>query len=105
MQDTTRFGMVKKAGTVWQFWQQKKLKKAVELTDIKNVCIAGGVSANSELRKQLQTWGETNGWQTFIPRFEFCTDNAAMIVITAYYKYLKGDFAGLDIVPAARPSW
>ncbi|MGZ5220448.1 MAG: tRNA (adenosine(37)-N6)-threonylcarbamoyltransferase complex transferase subunit TsaD [Chitinophagaceae bacterium] len=83
----------------------KKLAKAVELTGIRQVCIAGGVSANSELRFQFEELGKKNGWQTFIPRFEYCTDNAAMIAITAYYKYLNGDFSPLDTVPAARTNW
>lgn len=83
----------------------KKLKKAVQQTGIQQVCIAGGVSANSGLRKALQEAGEKHGWQTFIPPFEYCTDNAAMIAITAYYKYLKEDFIGLDANPSARASW
>ena len=83
----------------------KKLKKAALQTGIKQVCIAGGVSANSGLRKALQEAGEQYGWKTFIPKFEYCTDNAAMIAITAYYKYLAKDFAGLDISPTARAKW
>jgi len=83
----------------------KKLRKAVVETGISNVCIAGGVSANSGLRSALQEWGERYGWQTFIPKFEYCTDNAAMIAITAYYKYLQGDFAGLEASPTARAMW
>jgi N6-L-threonylcarbamoyladenine synthase len=83
----------------------KKLKKAVEQTGIKRVCLAGGVSANSGLRNALQNAGKQNGWQTFIPAFEYCTDNAAMIAITAYYKYLEKDFAPLDISPSARAEW
>lgn len=83
----------------------KKLKKAVQQTGIQQVCIAGGVSANSGLRKALQEAGEKHGWQTFIPPFEYCTDNAAMIAITAYHKYLKEDFIGLDANPSARASW
>jgi len=83
----------------------KKLKKAVQQTGIQQVCIAGGVSANSGLRKALQEAGEKHGWQTFIPPFEYCTDNAAMIAITGYYKYLKEDFIGLDANPSARASW
>lgn len=79
-----------------------KVKKASEQTGIKNVCIAGGVSANSGLRKALKETGEQLGWKTFIPAFEYCTDNAAMIGITAYYKFLNGDFASLEIVPEAR---
>lgn len=83
----------------------KKLQMAVELTGIREVCIAGGVSANSELRNQLQVWGEKNGWKTFIPKFEYCTDNAAMIAITAYYKFQKKEFSSLDVVPSARATW
>ena len=82
-----------------------KLVKASTETGIKNVCIAGGVSANSELRKQLQATGEKRGWKTYIPPFEYCTDNAAMIAITGYYKFLENDFAGLDLVPEAKASW
>ncbi|MBC7587837.1 MAG: tRNA (adenosine(37)-N6)-threonylcarbamoyltransferase complex transferase subunit TsaD [Chitinophagaceae bacterium] len=83
----------------------KKLNKAVEQTGVKNVCIAGGVSANSGLRKSLQEMGEKKGWKTFIPKFEYCTDNAAMIAITAYYKYLSNEFADLGIGPSARSEW
>ncbi len=83
----------------------KKLKKAVNQTGITNVCIAGGVSANSGLRKALQDWGEKYQWQTFIPKFQYCTDNAAMIAITAYYKYLQQEFVSLDANPSARSSW
>jgi len=83
----------------------RKLKKAVQQTGVKNVCIAGGVSANSGLRKALTEAGIRHGWKTYIPKFEYCTDNAGMIAITAYYKYLAGEFAGLDISPAARATW
>lgn len=83
----------------------KKLKKAVKQTGVKNVCIAGGVSANSGLRNALKETGEKYGWQTFIPAFEYCTDNAAMIAITGYYKYLKQDFSSLDVSPTARAEW
>ena len=83
----------------------KKLKKAVLQTGVKNVCIAGGVSANSGLRSGLQQTGEKEGWNTFIPAFEYCTDNAAMIAITAYYKYMEGDFASLAAGPTARAEW
>lgn len=82
-----------------------KLKKAAKQTGINNICIAGGVSANSGLRKALKETGEKSGWQTFIPAFEYCTDNAAMIAITAHYKYLAGDFADLSITPSARATW
>lgn len=83
----------------------KKLKKAVQQTGVKNICIAGGVSANSGLRKGLQEMGEKQGWKTFIPKFEYCTDNAAMIAITAYYKYLAEEFTTLDAGPTARADW
>ncbi len=79
-----------------------KLKKAAKETGIKNICIAGGVSANSGLRKAIQSTGEQLGWKTFIPAFEYCTDNAAMIAITAYYKYLNNDFAPMTITPSPR---
>ena len=82
-----------------------KLKKAAEQTGIKNICIAGGVSANSGLRSGLITMGEKQGWKTFIPAFEYCTDNAAMIAITAYYKYLEKDFADMAVSPTARAKW
>lgn len=82
-----------------------KLKKAAEQTGIKNICIAGGVSANSDLRNSLKEMGKQLGWKTFIPPFEYCTDNAAMIAITAYHKYLAGDFAELNVSPSARAEW
>jgi len=80
----------------------KKLQKAVKQTGISQVCIAGGVSANSGLRKALKETGEQKGWRTFIPPFEYCTDNAAMIAITAHYKYLAKEFVELDAIPSAR---
>lgn len=83
----------------------KKLKKATEQTNIKQVCIAGGVSANSGLRTALKEYGAKYNWQTFIPAFEYCTDNAGMIAITAYYKYLAKDFADLSVSPSARAEW
>jgi N6-L-threonylcarbamoyladenine synthase len=82
-----------------------KLQKASKETGIKNVCIAGGVSANSGLRNGLTELGKRLGWQTFIPKFEYCTDNAGMIAITAYYKYLKKDFADITVSPTARAEW
>jgi N6-L-threonylcarbamoyladenine synthase len=83
----------------------KKLKKAVQQTGIKNICIAGGVSANSELRKSFKELGEKQEWKTFIPKFEYCTDNAAMIAITGYYKFLVNDFVDLSVSPSARAEW
>ncbi len=79
-----------------------KLKKAALQYDIKDIALAGGVSANTGLRQGLTQLGEQMGWNTFIPKFEYCTDNAAMIAIAGYYKFLKGDFAGQDIAPLAR---
>ncbi len=79
-----------------------KLEKAAQDTGIKEIAIAGGVSANSGLRQALQSYGQKHGWRTYIPDFQYCTDNAAMIGITAYYKYLKKEFVGQDITPLAR---
>ncbi len=83
----------------------KKLIKAVQQTGISRVCIAGGVSANSGLRMSFEAAGKKYGWQTFIPAFEYCTDNAAMIAVTAYYKYLQHDFSDLSVSPSARADW
>ena len=83
----------------------KKLEKAAKQTGINNICIAGGVSANSGLRKELTKLGESKGWKTFIPKFEYCTDNAAMIAITAHFKYLQHDFADFSVSPTARAEW
>jgi len=82
-----------------------KLHKAAKALHIDQVGIAGGVSANSGLRKALTEMGEKEGWQVYIPKFEYCTDNAAMIGITAHYKYLQGQFADMTVSPAARGSW
>ncbi len=79
-----------------------KLKKAADHYKIKEVAIAGGVSANSELRKALIEMGEKRRWNTYIPKFEYCTDNAAMIAIAGYHKYLKQEFASLAIKPDPR---
>lgn len=79
-----------------------KLKKAVLQTGVKEVCLAGGVSANKGLRKDFTVLGNQMGWNTYIPAFEYCTDNAAMIAITAYHKFLAGQFSGLDVSPSAR---
>jgi len=79
-----------------------KLTKASKLYGISQVAIAGGVSANSGLRKSLQELAEVKDWQVFIPKFEYCTDNAAMIAIAGYYKFLAADFVGQDVAPLAR---
>jgi N6-L-threonylcarbamoyladenine synthase len=69
-----------------------RLKKASELTKIKHVAIAGGVSANSEVRSTLRDFEQELGWTTYIPKFEYTTDNAAMIGITGHFKFLDKDF-------------
>lgn len=82
-----------------------KLEKAARDYGIKQIGIAGGVSANSGLRAALLEAGKRNGWEVYIPKFEYCTDNAAMIGITAYYKYLAGIFTDLSATPSARAAW
>ena len=79
-----------------------KLKRAALQFNIKDIALAGGVSANSGLRQGLIELGQQLGWNTFIPQFQYCTDNAAMIAIAGYYKYLNGDFVGQEIAPLAR---
>ena len=83
----------------------KKLKKAMQETGIKEVCIAGGVSANSGLRKAMEQLGKDTKSATFLPKFEYCTDNAAMIAITAHFKYIAGSFEPLTTSASARSSW
>jgi N6-L-threonylcarbamoyladenine synthase len=79
-----------------------KLDKAVKEYGIREIAIAGGVSANSGLRDALTNYGKNNNIRIHIPKFSFTTDNAAMIAITGYYKYLRGEFASQDITPLAR---
>ena len=79
-----------------------KLKKAAKQYNIKDIAIAGGVSANSGLRNALSECKETLGWNVYIPAFEYCTDNAGMIAIAGYQKFLTGEFVGQDISPMAR---
>ncbi len=79
-----------------------KLAKAAKQYHIKDIAIAGGVSANSGLRLMLQEAAVKYNWRVFIPAFQYCTDNAGMIAIAGYYKYLNKDFAGQDIAPLAR---
>jgi len=79
-----------------------KLKKAAKETGITEISIAGGVSANSGLRDTLIETGNALNWNTYIPKFEYCTDNAAMIAMAAYFKYQNGEFANQAITPAAR---
>lgn len=79
-----------------------KLKIAIDQTGIKQLAIAGGVSANSELRKQLLALEDELNCKVFIPKFEYCTDNAAMIAISGYFRFLKGQFSSLEETPSAR---
>ena len=80
----------------------KKVERAALDNHVKQVAIAGGVSANSLLRSELQRICNRHHWQALIPPFQFCTDNAAMVGIAAYFKYLRGDFASLDLAPYTR---
>lgn len=80
----------------------KKLIKAAKDYKIKEIAIAGGVSANSGLREALENAGKKYGWKTYIPAFQYCTDNAGMIAVAAYYKYLKSEFSDQSIVPLTR---
>lgn len=80
----------------------KKLSAAARKHQINQLAIAGGVSANSGLRAAFADLGKQKGWQTYIPQFQYCTDNAGMIAITAYYQYLAADFAPWDLAPQAR---
>ncbi|WP_299223351.1 tRNA (adenosine(37)-N6)-threonylcarbamoyltransferase complex transferase subunit TsaD [uncultured Aquimarina sp.] len=79
-----------------------KLKKASKETGIKSIVIGGGVSANSGIRKALKEGEHKYGWKTFVPKFEYTTDNAAMIGIVGYLKYLKKDFTDMSVVAKAR---
>lgn len=80
----------------------KQLKKASSQTGIKRIAIAGGVSANSGLRNALLYEQEHGDWDVYIPKFEYCTDNAAMIAIAGYYKYLRNDFSDQRTIPYTR---
>src|SRR5476651_2482018 len=79
-----------------------KFAKAAREYGIKDIALAGGVSANTGLRQGLQQMGDKNGWNCFIPAMQYCTDNAAMIAIAGHYKFLKGQFAEQSIAPLAR---
>ncbi len=78
-----------------------KLKLAATQTGIKQVAIAGGVAANSGLRRELKLVAEILNWHLYIPEFQYCTDNAAMIAMAGHYKFLKGEFSGLEVAPLA----
>jgi N6-L-threonylcarbamoyladenine synthase len=82
-----------------------KLKKASQETGIKTICIAGGVAANKGLRKGIQDLSTKYKWNLHIPKMEYCTDNAAMIATTGYYKFLANDFSSLTATASARASW
>ncbi|PLW96405.1 MAG: tRNA (adenosine(37)-N6)-threonylcarbamoyltransferase complex transferase subunit TsaD [Marinilabiliales bacterium] len=80
----------------------KKLKKAAKETGINEIAIAGGVSANSGLRQAMQLTAEELGWNIYIPKLQYSTDNAAMIAIAGYFKYLNGDFASQNLTPYSK---
>ncbi len=79
-----------------------KLKEAMKQTGVTEVAIAGGVSANSGLRAALSALALRKGWTLYVPEFEYCTDNAAMIAMAAHFKYLRGEFVDYDITPLAK---
>lgn len=83
----------------------KKFKKAIQQTNIHELCIAGGVSANSGLRKGVQELGIKTKSKVYLPAFEYCTDNAAMIAVAAYYKYQAGAFEPLSVSASPRSNW
>ena len=80
----------------------QKLVKASKETKIRNIAIAGGVSANSGLRNAMEEASQRYGWKIFIPKLEYCTDNAAMVAMAAHFKFLAKDFADLDVTPSPR---
>jgi N6-L-threonylcarbamoyladenine synthase len=82
----------------------QKLKRAAHETGIKQIAIAGGVAANSGLRNAIREAADKNRWKIFIPDFEYCTDNAAMVAIAAHYKYIQGKFTSMDVAPIANLS-
>ena len=82
-----------------------KLEKAIKIHDIKHVAIAGGVSANSGLRRSIMELETKHNIKSYIPDFQFCTDNAGMIAMTAHYKYLKSDFENQSVSPQPRLSF
>ena len=82
-----------------------KMEKAVKTLKVKHIGVAGGVSANSALRKALLHLGEKLNVAVYLPKFEYCTDNAAMIAMAAHYQFLEGHFVDLSAVPSARAKW
>lgn len=83
----------------------QKLRKASREYKIKEIAIAGGVSANSGLRSELQKLGEVEDWNVYIPAFQYCTDNAAMIAMAAYFKAEQGEFCSQEVSPLPRMEW
>jgi N6-L-threonylcarbamoyladenine synthase len=83
----------------------QKLRRAARELNIKEIAIAGGVSANSGLRKTLYEMGKQEGWNVYIPAFEYCTDNAGMIAMAAHFKYINGDFSNQEVSPLPRMEW
>jgi N6-L-threonylcarbamoyladenine synthase len=83
----------------------QKLELAANHFGVKNIGLAGGVSANSLLRSSFQQMADKHGWNAFIPPFSYCTDNAAMIGIAGYYKFIQADFASENTIPSARMEW
>jgi len=83
----------------------RKVKKAMREKNCSSIAIAGGVSANSGLRKSLQELGQENHWEVFIPAFSYCTDNAGMIAMAGHFKFEAGEFCGQDVSPLARYAW
>jgi N6-L-threonylcarbamoyladenine synthase len=80
----------------------KQLVRVSKETGIRDIAIAGGVSANSGLRNGIVAEGKKRKWRTFLPEFRFTTDNAAMIAMAGYHRYQQGEFSSLDIAPVAR---
>lgn len=80
----------------------QRIEQAAEQSGLKQIAVAGGVSANSGLRSGLMNLGKEKNWRVFIPPFEYCTDNAAMIAMAGHFKFLNSDFAGQDTAPLAR---
>ena len=80
----------------------EKLQKAIQQTGIKQIAIAGGVSANTYLREQLELLAKIEKFSLYIPKFEYCTDNAAMIAMAAHYYFKKNKFVDLNITPNPR---
>ncbi|MBN3036624.1 MAG: tRNA (adenosine(37)-N6)-threonylcarbamoyltransferase complex transferase subunit TsaD [Bacteroidales bacterium] len=80
----------------------EKLEDASSVTGIRNIALAGGVSANTLMRAMLTEAGTRNGWKTYIPHYRYTTDNAAMVAITGYFKYIRNDFSSQESTPYTR---